>query len=225
MSRKGTGGPRAAPASSPARNPAVPSCLPGLRPLRVRIDLGGGSASPSTDGGVEEFCEFRPACRFGSATPAFNSGLGQLEPTKGASGNNAPASLLALSCGADPASSPGDSRCDHARRHPPLRACVSRGGGVHTLPAAELQGQEEAPRRGGKGRQDRGVLRQPGRGGGCCRRRLTTYEEVWRTAATKMWVGLRVDLAKVSEERVQELVERAWWNKAPKRVVAAYDAQ
>jgi hypothetical protein len=40
-----------------------------------------------------------------------------------------------------------------------------------------------------------------------------------------MWVGLRVDFAKVSEERVQELVERAWWNKARKRVVAAYDAQ
>ena len=50
-----------------------------------------------------------------------------------------------------------------------------------------------------------------------------TYEEVWRTAATKIWVGLRVDLAKVSEDRVQELVERAWRNKAPKRVVAAYD--
>jgi hypothetical protein len=34
-----------------------------------------------------------------------------------------------------------------------------------------------------------------------------------------------VDLANVSEERVQELVERAWRNKAPKRVVAAYDAR
>jgi hypothetical protein len=51
------------------------------------------------------------------------------------------------------------------------------------------------------------------------------YEEVWRTAATKLWVGLRVDLAKVSEERVQELVKRAWRYRAPKRVVAAYDAQ
>jgi hypothetical protein len=51
------------------------------------------------------------------------------------------------------------------------------------------------------------------------------YEEVWRTAATKIWVGPRVDLAKVSEERVQELVERAWRNKAPKRVETAYDAQ
>lgn len=50
-----------------------------------------------------------------------------------------------------------------------------------------------------------------------------TYEEVWRTAATKSFVGLRVDLAKVSEERIRELVEHAWRNKAPKRVVAAYD--
>ena len=53
----------------------------------------------------------------------------------------------------------------------------------------------------------------------------TTYEEVWRPGATKSFVGLRVDLAKVSEERVQELVEHAWRNKAPKRMVAAYDAQ
>ncbi|MEV1168239.1 MmcQ/YjbR family DNA-binding protein [Nonomuraea sp. NPDC049784] len=50
------------------------------------------------------------------------------------------------------------------------------------------------------------------------------YAEVWRTASTKIWVGLRVDLAKVSHERIQELVEHAWRNKAPKRVVAAYDA-
>lgn len=49
--------------------------LPGLRPLRVRIDLSCGLASPSTDGGVEEFCEFRPACRFSSATSAFNSAI------------------------------------------------------------------------------------------------------------------------------------------------------
>jgi hypothetical protein len=52
-----------------------------------------------------------------------------------------------------------------------------------------------------------------------------TYEEVWRSAATKIWVGLRVDLARVSRERVRELVEQAWRNKAPKRVVAAYDTR
>jgi hypothetical protein len=38
-------------------------------------------------------------------------------------------------------------------------------------------------------------------------------------------VFIRVDVAKVSAERVQELVEHAWRNKAPRRVVAAYDAQ
>lgn len=50
------------------------------------------------------------------------------------------------------------------------------------------------------------------------------YEEVWRTAAQKVWVGLRVDLARVTGARVAELVEHAWRNKAPKRVVAEYDA-
>ncbi len=52
-----------------------------------------------------------------------------------------------------------------------------------------------------------------------------TYEEVWRPGATKSFVGLRVDLAKVSEERVRELIEQAWRTKAPRRVVTAYDAQ
>jgi hypothetical protein len=51
------------------------------------------------------------------------------------------------------------------------------------------------------------------------------YEEVWRTGATRSFVGLRFDLAKVTEKRVQQLVEHAWRNKAPKRVVANYDAQ
>ncbi|HWH11745.1 MAG TPA: hypothetical protein VG165_11505 [Solirubrobacteraceae bacterium] len=41
----------------------------------------------------------------------------------------------------------------------------------------------------------------------------------------KRLVGVRVDLAQVSEERVRELVEHAWRNKAPKQVVAAYDAR
>ncbi|HEY3687044.1 MAG TPA: MmcQ/YjbR family DNA-binding protein [Streptosporangiaceae bacterium] len=50
------------------------------------------------------------------------------------------------------------------------------------------------------------------------------YEEVWRTAARPTWVGLRVDLAAVSRERVAELAEHAWRNRAPKRLVAAYDA-
>lgn len=49
------------------------------------------------------------------------------------------------------------------------------------------------------------------------------YEEVWRPGRIRSLVGVRVQLAKVSERRVQELIEQAWRNKAPKRVVAAYD--
>ncbi len=50
-------------------------------------------------------------------------------------------------------------------------------------------------------------------------------EEVWRTAGPKrIFVGLRVDLSTVSSRVVRELSELAWRNKAPKRVVAAYDA-
>ena len=51
------------------------------------------------------------------------------------------------------------------------------------------------------------------------------YEEVWRTAGTKIFVGLRVDLATVSPERVGQLMQRAWRNKAPKRLAAADDHQ
>jgi hypothetical protein len=51
------------------------------------------------------------------------------------------------------------------------------------------------------------------------------FEEVWRTAATRIFVGLRVDLARVSPERVRGLVEHAWKNKAPKRLVAEYEAR
>lgn len=50
------------------------------------------------------------------------------------------------------------------------------------------------------------------------------YEEVWRNAATRSFVGLRVDLAKVSKEHVRDLIERAWRNTAPRRLVASYDA-
>ncbi|GAA4591730.1 hypothetical protein GCM10023194_51760 [Planotetraspora phitsanulokensis] len=47
------------------------------------------------------------------------------------------------------------------------------------------------------------------------------YEEVWRNG--RIFVGLRVDLAKVTEKRMQELIEHAWRNRAPKRLVAEYD--
>ncbi len=49
------------------------------------------------------------------------------------------------------------------------------------------------------------------------------YEEVWRPGA-RSFVGLRIELADVPAERVQELIERAWRTRAPKRLVAAYDA-
>ncbi|GIG64708.1 MmcQ/YjbR family DNA-binding protein [Phytomonospora endophytica] len=50
------------------------------------------------------------------------------------------------------------------------------------------------------------------------------YEEVWRKAATMTFVGLRVELDKVGRDRITELVGQAWRHKAPKRLVAAYDA-
>ncbi|HEY1180032.1 MAG TPA: MmcQ/YjbR family DNA-binding protein [Phytomonospora sp.] len=50
------------------------------------------------------------------------------------------------------------------------------------------------------------------------------YEEVWRKTARMTFVGLRVELDKVGEDRITELVEQAWRNKAPKRVIAAFDA-
>ncbi|MER7893742.1 MmcQ/YjbR family DNA-binding protein [Micromonospora sp. NPDC094482] len=53
--------------------------------------------------------------------------------------------------------------------------------------------------------------------------RPDVYEEVWRNG--RIFVGLRVDLAKVTEERVQELIEQAWRNRAPKRLVAEYDSR
>ncbi|MEU8299620.1 MmcQ/YjbR family DNA-binding protein [Micromonospora sp. NPDC048909] len=53
--------------------------------------------------------------------------------------------------------------------------------------------------------------------------RPDVYEEVWRNG--RIFVGLRVDLAKVTEKRVQELIEQAWRNRAPKRLVAEYDSR
>jgi len=47
------------------------------------------------------------------------------------------------------------------------------------------------------------------------------FEEVWRSG--RIFVGLRVDLAEVTEDRMRELVEHAWRNRAPKRLVAEYD--
>ena len=50
----------------------------------------------------------------------------------------------------------------------------------------------------------------------------SVYEEVWRDQG-KIFVGLRVDLSKVRPKRFRTLLESAWRNKAPKRLIAAYD--
>lgn len=50
------------------------------------------------------------------------------------------------------------------------------------------------------------------------------FKEVWRThGQNRIFVGLSVDFARVSTERCRELVGIAWRNRAPKRVVAAYE--
>lgn len=48
------------------------------------------------------------------------------------------------------------------------------------------------------------------------------FEEVWRSDG-RIFVGLRVDLSTVTIDRLRGLVEDAWRNKAPKRLVKAYD--
>lgn len=51
-------------------------------------------------------------------------------------------------------------------------------------------------------------------------------EEVWRTHGGRdIFVGLRVELAKVSPEAGQLLLQQAWRNKAPKRLAAQYDGE
>lgn len=52
-----------------------------------------------------------------------------------------------------------------------------------------------------------------------------TYEAVRRPDARKSFLGLQVDLASVSEDRVRELVDHAWRERAPKRLVAEHDTQ
>lgn len=47
-------------------------------------------------------------------------------------------------------------------------------------------------------------------------------EEIWRNSG-RIFVGVRVDLESVPGDRVRPLVEGAWRNKAPKRLVTAYD--
>jgi hypothetical protein len=54
----------------PNRALGCPGCSPGLRPMRLRSDLGAGLANPSALGGFEEFREFKPSCRPNSAISA-----------------------------------------------------------------------------------------------------------------------------------------------------------
>ncbi|HVX44850.1 MAG TPA: MmcQ/YjbR family DNA-binding protein, partial [Mycobacteriales bacterium] len=46
-----------------------------------------------------------------------------------------------------------------------------------------------------------------------------TYEEVWRPGRIRSFVGVRVRLDRVSREQIRQLIEHAWANKAPKRLV------
>ena len=54
-----------------------------------------------------------------------------------------------------------------------------------------------------------------------------TFEEVCRTGGPdrRIYVGLRVDLARVERERLRALVEQAWRHRAPRRLVAEHDAR
>jgi hypothetical protein len=47
------------------------------------------------------------------------------------------------------------------------------------------------------------------------------YEEIWRNG--KIFMGLRVDLSRVTYRRVRDLIEKSWRHSAPKRILAAYD--
>jgi hypothetical protein len=51
--------------------------------------------------------------------------------------------------------------------------------------------------------------------------RPDAYEEIWRNG--KVFMGLRVDLSKVSSRTVRELIEKSWRYSAPKRIAAAYN--
>ena len=46
-------------------------------------------------------------------------------------------------------------------------------------------------------------------------------EEIWRNGT--IFMGLRVDLSKVTAHQVRELIQKSWRHSAPKRIVAAYD--
>ena len=49
------------------------------------------------------------------------------------------------------------------------------------------------------------------------------YQQVFRSANGRIFVGLRVDLARVPPARLRELVEHAWRHQAPRQLLAADD--
>ncbi|WP_182897339.1 MmcQ/YjbR family DNA-binding protein [Microbispora sp. H10830] len=51
----------------------------------------------------------------------------------------------------------------------------------------------------------------------------SAYESVRRPDARKSFLGLQVELGRVTAERVRSLVEEAWRQQAPKRLAAEYD--
>ncbi|HXR75765.1 MAG TPA: MmcQ/YjbR family DNA-binding protein [Bryobacteraceae bacterium] len=51
--------------------------------------------------------------------------------------------------------------------------------------------------------------------------RPDAYEEIWRNGT--IFMGLRVDLSKISSRGLRELIEKSWRHSAPKRIAAAYN--
>jgi hypothetical protein len=45
------------------------------------------------------------------------------------------------------------------------------------------------------------------------------YQEIWRNR--KIFMGLRVDLSKVTRRQLQKLIEKSWRHSAPKNLAAA----
>jgi hypothetical protein len=48
------------------------------------------------------------------------------------------------------------------------------------------------------------------------------YEEIWRDG--KRFMGLRVDLSKVSTRLARDLIERSWRHSAPRRLILARES-
>jgi hypothetical protein len=118
-----------------------------------------------------------------------------------------------------------DSCRDHARGHPPICNRAARGGRGHPLPATEFQGLRQGVRRDGEDRATAVFSVSQEEAVAAVAEDDSVYEELWRAAGAKVFIGLRVDLTQLSKEQVREPVEQAWRNKEPKRPVVAYDAQ